>query len=66
MTLLDPVVRCRPIAKAKCFSVNNLPGVTGTIISTANDSVTVSILEETLLLLLFSNWIRNSSSDSVI
>ena len=66
MTLCDPVILCRPIAKVKCLSVSNLRRVTEKIISAANDSVTVSVLEETLFLLFFSNLIRKSSSESGI
>ena len=53
MTLRDPIILCRPIAKAKLLSVNNLPRVTEKLILTVNDSITVSVLGETLFLLFF-------------
>ena len=66
VTLRDHVILCRSIANTKCVSVNNFPRVTEKTILAANDSITVSVFEETLFLVFFSNCIRKSSSDSGI
>ena len=58
----DPIILCRSIANTKCGNVNNFPRVTEKIILAANDSITVSVLEETFFI-FFSNCIRKNSSD---
>ena len=58
---------CRAIAdKEKYLNINNLPRVTEKMMSAANDSVTVSVLEETSFLLFFSNCSMKSSNESGI